>query len=66
MADQKQYTYLVNFVIDVKRTDGEVLNDHENEMVQEMRVATENAIAEIMKNHGQDNHKNLGHETVMY
>ena len=61
-----KYNYLVNFVIDVKRTDGAMLTDEENAMVQEMREATEKAIAKVMEDHGQNNSKNLGNKTVVY
>jgi hypothetical protein len=64
--DIKNYKYIVNFTIDVKRTDNEMLTDAENEMVQQMRDATEAALAKIMKDHGNGNHKNLGNKTVKY
>lgn len=66
IQEEPGYKYLVEFVIDVKRTDKQMLTDAENQMVQEMRTATEAAIAEVMKNHGQNNSKNLGNRTVIY
>lgn len=61
-----EYKYFVNFVIEVKRTNGQMLTDDENIMVQEMRKATETAIAKVMAKYGQKNSKNLGTETVIY
>lgn len=60
------YKYLVEFVIDVRRTDNQMLTDEENAMVQEMREVTEKVIAEVMARHGQNNSKNLGRKTVIY
>lgn len=64
--NKASYKYLVEFVIDVKRTDKKMLTDEENAMVQEMRAATEAAIAGIMAKYGQNNSKNLGNRTVIY
>jgi hypothetical protein len=61
-----EYKYLVEFVIDVKRTDKQMLTDDENAMVQEMRVATEEAIAKVMSKYGQNRSKNMGNETRVY
>lgn len=66
MSDDKKYQYLIQFVIDVKRTDNKILTDNENTMVMEMRVATEKAIADVMKRHGNNNSKNLGNKMVVY
>ncbi len=60
------YKYLVSFTIDVKRTDKEMLTDHENEMVQDMRKAIEAAIVGVMAKHGQNDSKNLGNRMVIY
>lgn len=65
MSDTK-YTYLVSFVIDVKRTDKKELTDEENAMVQRMRIASEAAIAMVMKEYGQNNRKDLGNQMVKY
>lgn len=66
MGDTDKYAYVVNFVIDVQRTDGDHLNDHENEMVQEMRVAAEAGITVVMEKHGQNNRLHLGNDTKKY
>ena len=60
------YKYLVEFVIDVKRTDKQMLTDNENAMVQEMRSATETAIAKVMQQYGQNQSENLGNKTIIY
>lgn len=60
------YVYQVNLVVDVKRIDGAVLNEHEDDMVKEMQSAAEKAIAEIMQKHGMNNRKHLGKEVKKY
>ena len=65
MSDPK-YLYMVNLVVDVKRTDNQMLTDHENEMVLEMHKAAEKAVAEIMKEHGMNNQKHLGKKVNKY
>lgn len=61
-----EYKYLVEFVIDVKRTDKKMLTEDENVMVQKMRDAAESAIAKVMAEHGQNSSKNLVNKTVIY
>lgn len=60
------YKYSVNFVIDVKRTDGQILTNDENAMVEKMRVATHDAIARVMGEYGQNNRKVLEDKTIIY
>lgn len=64
--ETEQYKYSVFFTIDVKRTDNQMLTDTENVMVQQMRVATEQAIAKVMADNGLNNSKNLGSQTKVY
>lgn len=64
--ERKDYRYVVSFVIDVKRTDNQLLTADENTMVEEMRAATESTIAAVMAKHGNNNHKNLGNAKVIY
>lgn len=64
--DRSQYKYAVQFVIDVKRTDGKMLTNDENVMVEKMRVATKTAIARVMTDYGQNNMKSVKDETVVY
>lgn len=66
MSEKKGYKYMVNFKIDVKRTDGQMLNSDENAMVLRMQRATEEAIAKVMTDYGQSNSKNLGRTFVTY
>lgn len=66
MKKPKHYKYLIAFVIDVKRTDGAMLTDNENAMVQEMKVATEQAIAKIAVKYGNNNSEHLGSKTRIY
>lgn len=61
-----EYTYIVNLVVDVKRTDNEILNDHENEMVLEMHSAAEKVVAEIMQKHGMNRRKHIGKKVDKY
>lgn len=63
---ETKYVYMVNLVVDVKRTDGAVLNDHEDEMVKEMHSAAEKAVAEIMQKHGMGNRKELDKKVKKY
>lgn len=64
--DLKEHRYIVSFVIDVKRTDGALLTDEENAMVDKMRVATEQAIQGVMIEHGNNNYKHLGSDKRVY
>lgn len=64
--EKKTYKYMVSFVIDVKRTDGALLTDDENLMVQDMKTATEQVITKVMKIHGNNNSKSLGSEMRKY
>lgn len=61
-----EYKYLVEFTIDVKRTDNQMLTNDENAMVEKMRVATKDAIAKVMNEYGQSRKKDLGDKTVIY
>lgn len=61
-----EYKYLVEFKIDVKRTDKQMLTNDENAMVEKMRMATHDAIAKVMSDYGQNNRKHLKDETVIY
>jgi hypothetical protein len=62
----KLYKYLVEFKVDVKRTDNQMLTDEENAMVLEVQKATEKAIAEIMAKHGQGSKRLLGRTMETY
>lgn len=64
--ERKDYKYIVNFVIDVKRTDNHLLDSDENAMVDEMRTVVEGAISTVMEKHGSNNHKSLGNTKVVY
>lgn len=64
--EESKYNYAVQFVIDVKRTDGRMLTNDENAMVEKMRVSTHAAIAKVMADHGQNNRKHLKDEMVIY
>ena len=64
--ERKDYSYLVETKIDVKRTDGAHLNPEERKMVDQALVAAEAAIAEVMAAHGNQNEKKLGHERKNY
>jgi hypothetical protein len=64
--ESKEYRYSVFFTIDVKRTDNQMLTDAENAMVQQMKTATEQAIAKVMADSGFNNSKNLESGTRIY
>lgn len=61
-----KYVYQVRIMIDVKRTDGDHLNDEENKMVLEMHEASEKVITEIMAKYGMNNTKSLGKKVRKY
>lgn len=64
--ERKQYSYLVETNIDVKRTDGAHLTAGERKMVDAALVAAEAAIAQVMAAHGQPNEKKLGNTRKHY
>lgn len=64
--EKKNYRYMTTIVIDVKRTDNQPLTDDENKMVDQMRVAAEQAVAEVMKANGNSNSKHLGTARKIY
>lgn len=63
---ETEYRYIVDFVIDVKRTDKQMLTNDENAMVEKMRVATKDALAKVMSDFGQKNRKDISDETIIY
>lgn len=60
------WKYLVTVVIDVKRTDNQVLTDKENEMVQEMHTLSQEVVKNVMLKYGQEIKKDLGKKTEKY
>lgn len=64
--ERKQYNYVVETVIDVKRTDGAHLSVEENKMADALLVAAEAAVADKMAEYGNPQEKKLGNTRKTY
>lgn len=64
--ERKQYSYLVDTKIDVKRTDGAHLTPEEDKMANDCLFAAEAAVAAVMAKYGQPNQKKIGNTVEKY
>ena len=64
--ERKQYSYVVETKIDVKRTDGAKLTPAENKMADDLLKAAEGAVSKVMADYGNPNEKKLGNTRKEY
>jgi len=64
--ERKQYSYLVETRVDVKRTDGAHLTEDENKMTEALLIAAEAAVSKVMAEYGNPNEKKLGNTRKHY